>query len=250
MFLLLYVVPLGVRPMFIPDEFRYAEIPREMIVSGDWVVPHLDGLRYFEKPVLGYWLNAVSMIIFGQNAFGVRFPSAAAVGISALLIFVAVRRFGGGSLTGMLASAVFLTFSEVYAIGTFSVLDSVLSMFITASMVSFFFAYAEAISRKKTGFLALFGAFCGLAFLTKGFIALAVPVVAIVPFMLWEGRWKELFRIAPVTLGTAVLVVLPWGLMIHFREPDFRNYFFGSSISSVLCRKMPSTDTPSGSLSR
>ena len=79
-FLLLYILPLGIRPIIIPDESRYAEIPREMIASGDWIVPTLNGLKYFEKPVLGYWLNAVSIKLFGENAFAVRFPSAAATG--------------------------------------------------------------------------------------------------------------------------------------------------------------------------
>src|SRR4030042_2281837 len=75
LFFLVYLVPLGVRPMLIPDEFRDAEIPREMLAAGDWVVPHLDGLRYFEKPVLGYWLNAAAIALFGENAFAVRFFS-------------------------------------------------------------------------------------------------------------------------------------------------------------------------------
>ena len=148
-FLLLYIAPLGVRPIIIPDEPRYAEIAREMISSGDWVVPHLNGLRYFEKPVLGYWLNAASIILFGENAFAIRFPSAMAAGISALMIFMLVRRFAGGYSAGIFAGAVYITCLEVFGVGTFSVLDSALSMFVTASMVAFFFAHMEDKRGKK-----------------------------------------------------------------------------------------------------
>ena len=86
LFLLIYVLPLGSRPMVVPDESRYSEIPREMVASGDWVVPRLNGLRYFEKPVLGYWLVAASIKLFGENAFATRLPSALAAGLSALLV--------------------------------------------------------------------------------------------------------------------------------------------------------------------
>jgi 4-amino-4-deoxy-L-arabinose transferase len=226
-FILLYIMPLGVRPMVIPDETRYAEIPREMIASGDWAVPHLDGFRYFEKPVLGYWLNAASMVLFGQNAFAARFPSAMAVGISALFLFLTVRRFAGGYWMGILASLVFLTCMEVFGVGVFSVLDSIFSMFVTGALISFFFAYMEVKSSKKTGFLTLFGIFCGLAFLNKGFLALAIPVMVIVPFMIWEGQWKELFSIPwMLPIVAAAIVLLPWSIIILFREPDFWKYFF------------------------
>ena len=75
-------------------------------------------------------------------------------------------------------------------------------------------------------FLALFGLFCGLAFLMKGFLAFAVPVVTIVPFMLWERRFKELIKISWVPLLAVLIVTLPWCIMVHLRESDFWNYFF------------------------
>jgi 4-amino-4-deoxy-L-arabinose transferase len=149
LYLLLYILPLGFRPIFIPDESRYAEIPREMIASGDWIVPHLDGIRYFEKPVLGYWLNALSMKAFGENAFAVRFPSAMATGLSAFIIFLLVRRFSNRNFLGAITAVIFLTCFEVYGVGTFNVLDSTLAMFGTAAMASFFFAHTEGTSGKK-----------------------------------------------------------------------------------------------------
>jgi len=225
-FLFFYILPLGFRPIFIPDESRYAEIPREMIASGDWIVPHLDGLRYFEKPVMGYWLNAISIKMFGENAFAVRFPSAMATGLSAFIIFLLVRRFSNRNFLGSITAVIFLTCFEVYGVGTFNVLDGMLAIFVTAAMASFFFAYtADASSRKKQGFLFLFGVFCGLAFLTKGFLAFVVPVLIIVPFMIWERRFKELFFIPWIPIVGAVLVTLPWAIMIYHKEADFWHFF-------------------------
>ncbi len=225
-FLLLYIVPLGMRPLVMPDEFRYAEIPREMLASGDWIVPHLNGVPYFEKPVLGYWLSAAAIALFGENAFAVRFPSAVAVGLTALLLFVLMQRFSADRSVALLTAAAFLICPMVFGVGTFNVLDSVLSLFLTAAMVSFFFSYMEENPAKKRVYLALFGVSCGLAFLTKGFLAFAVPLVAITPFMVWEGRWRELIRLFSLPLGTAALIVLPWSLMIHLQDHQFWHYFF------------------------
>jgi 4-amino-4-deoxy-L-arabinose transferase len=235
LWLIIYILPLGVRPIVIPDESRYAEIAREMKSSGDWTVPHLNGLRYFEKPVMGYWLNTVSMMLFGENAFAVRFASAVSAGISALIIFILVRRFSGRysksgafsiSWEPLLAAVIFLTCLEVYAVAVFSVLDSMLSMFITGAMASFFFAYMENSPLKKSGFLLLFGICCGLAFLTKGFLAFAVPVISIVPFMIWERKEKCLLKLVWIPIIAILIISLPWSLMIHIRENDFWHSFF------------------------
>ena len=226
LFLFVYILPLGFRPLAIPDEARYGEIPREMLASGDWVVPRLNGLKYFEKPVFGYWANAVSLSVFGENAFALRFTSALSVGLSALMIFLLVRRFSDSETAAVLAPAIFLTCPLVLAIGHITVLDSLLSMLLTGALVCFFFSHMAENRRRKNLFLVLMGVFCGMAFLTKGFLAFAVPVLAVVPFLLWERRFKDLLRIPWIPMLTAFLIALPWSLMIHFREGDFWNYFF------------------------
>jgi len=226
LFFLIYILPLNIRPLVIPDETRYAEIGREIVENGDWIVPRLDGLRYFEKPILGHWLHALSIKILGANAFAMRLPSALAVGLSALILFFLVRRFTGDVVAGVMAASVFLTCLEIFTVGTFCVLDSIFSMFITASMVAFFFAFMEVRPLKRNIFLLGAGISCGLAFLTKGFMAFVIPVIVFVPFAIWQHQLNKLLRVVWLPTITAVLTALPWGIMILLKEPDFWHYFF------------------------
>lgn len=226
LFGLVYILPLGIRPMTIPDESRYSEIPREMLASGDWVVPKLNNLKYFEKPVLGYWINALSISLFGENPFAIRLPSALAAGISALMLFFLARRFALPNVIGILAAGIYLTCLEVFALGVINILDSLLSMFLTGALVFFFYGHKAERPRARAVFFALFGGFCALAFLVKGFLAFAVPVIAIIPFVLWEGRLKGFIKDLWIPLLAALLVALPWCIMIYVREGDFWRYFF------------------------
>jgi 4-amino-4-deoxy-L-arabinose transferase len=225
LFVVAYLAPLGIRPLYETDEFRYAEIPREMLASGDWVVPRLDGMRYFEKPALGYWLTAASMAVFGQNPFGVRLPVALCAGITALALFLLVRRFSGvGPAAG--AAGILLTSSMFYALGCYSTLDMPLTMFLTVAAVLFYFAFETQNPRRKVLCLLFFGIATGCAFLTKGFLAFVVLGAAGVPFMLWERRTGKLLGLAWLPLLTMALVALPWCVMIRQREPGFWPQFF------------------------
>jgi len=226
LFLLIYILPLGVRPLVQPDETRYGEIPREMLSTGEWIVPHLDGGRYFEKPVLGYWLNAISIFLFGENAFAVRFPSAVAAGLSALLVFLFQRKYGDATRAGLLGAAILLTCGLSFAIGVFAVLDSAFALFVTASLVSFYAAHRSETRRRKNLWLSSFGVSCGLAFLTKGLLAFALVAVVIIPFLVWERRSRDLWKIPWIPMAMAAIVALPWYMAIAIREPDFWNYFF------------------------
>jgi 4-amino-4-deoxy-L-arabinose transferase len=120
-------------------------------------------------------------------------------------------------------AAVFLTSFQVYALAC-STRCPVFSLFVTASLVCFYIAF-QAIRTAQRLWLALFGLACGLGFLTKGFLAFAIPVVTIAPFLVWEKRWKDMFTLPWIPLGISLAVILPWAIIIHLREPDYWRHF-------------------------
>ncbi|WP_455220395.1 phospholipid carrier-dependent glycosyltransferase [Kaarinaea lacus] len=225
-FILLFIFPLGVRPLTIPDETRYAEIPREMLSTGDWVVPRYNGLRYFEKPPLGYWLNAVSIAVFGDNAFAVRLPGALSAGLTALLIFAFASRSLGNRQIALYATLIYLSFLAVYAVASIAVLDGFLTFFLTGGILAFYLAAQATRTREALLYWTASGVCLGLAFLAKGFLALAIPVIVMAPWMLWQGRWRTLFSYGWLVVLVALLVALPWSILVHGRESDFWHYFF------------------------
>jgi len=224
LFAVVYLAPLGVRPLSTPDEVRYGEIAREMILSGDWVSPHFNGVRYFEKPILGHWLNAASLAALGENPFAVRLPVALATALSALIVFFLTRRFLASS-TALLATAIFLTTLIVAGCGSVAVLDAFLALFVTAALAAYYVAINEHERTRRFAYLALCGVACGGAFLTKGFIAWALPTVVVAPYLVARRDWRTLATSPWVPLVVAIVVSLPWAVLVHLREPDFWRYF-------------------------
>lgn len=225
LFVLLYILFLGARPLFTPDEVRYGEIPREMIATGNWIVPRLNGLLYFEKPPFGHWLNAISLLVFGETAFAVRITSALSAGGSALLVFFVGRHFFASRTVPYLATFIFLTTFEVQGVGTFSVLDSMFAFFLNAGIVAFAFT-VSVTGKRQYAYLAGAGALFGIAFLTKGLLAFVLPVLALVPWLFINRQFSLLFRKSWLAVVVAVLIVAPWGIAIHLQQPDFWHYFF------------------------
>jgi 4-amino-4-deoxy-L-arabinose transferase len=225
LYVLVYIFPLGVRPMVSPDEVRYGEISREMIASGDWVSPHFNGVRYFEKPILGYWLNSASFVAFGENAFALRLPTSLAAGLTALIIFFLTLNFAT-RFSAYLATGIYLSTVLVLGVGTFAVLDTFLSLFLTGAMASYYFAYRAVQPARRQWLLGICGAFCAGAFLTKGFLALVIPTIVIGAYLLARRDWQSMLKTPWIPIIVAGVLVAPWAILVHLREPDYWHYFF------------------------
>ncbi|WP_416413331.1 lipid IV(A) 4-amino-4-deoxy-L-arabinosyltransferase [Pantoea sp. App145] len=224
--ILYYLVPLEFRHLWQPDETRYAEISREMLQNGNWITPHFFDLRYFEKPIAGYWFNNIGQWLFGHNNFAVRIGAVFSTLVSAVLVFWLARRLYADRAIALTASVIFLTSLLVYGVGTYAVLDPILSLWLVAAMCSYWYAVgADTLRQRLVGYI-LFGLACGMGFMTKGFLALAVPVLVIVPWAICNQRFRELLTFGPLTVLCAALLSAPWALAINQQQPDFWHYFF------------------------
>ena len=197
-----------------------------MIQSGDWVVPHLLGLDYFEKPIAGYWANSLSQLLLGETNLAVRFACVVATALSGLLLYHFALQLWSSRRKATTAALIYLSSLLVYGIGSYSLLDPLVTLWLNGAMVAFYLAFRAASNRERIGYYLLLGLCCGLGFLTKGFIALAVPVVAIAPFMLLQKRFLELVKYGLLALLGAALISALWALLVHLRAPDYWHYFF------------------------
>lgn len=224
-FIAIYILCSTLRPLVVPDEARYAVIPMEMIETGEWIVPHLAGIRYFEKPVLGYWMTAASFLTFGENVFALRLPPALMSGLSIIAIVLFTRRWTSRWDLAALAGLVLATSLEPAILGTTAILDAPFSAFITTTVVCFYFG-VRASKGARIGWLLAAGVACGIAFLIKGFLAVALPGLILAPWLAWSGRWRDLFVLPWIPAIAAILTALPWSLAVHHRSAEYWDYFF------------------------
>ncbi len=221
-----YLLPLGLHGLWIPDETRYAQISQEMLLSGNWVTPHFMGVRYFEKPAAGYWLIALGQAVFGQNLFGVRIASALTTALSVWLAYLVARRMWHDPRKSFASALLYLSFGLVAGQAGYSNLDPQFTLWVNLSLVALWFALDSPTTRGRLISWTVLGVACAMGFMTKGFLALALPVLIALPYMLWQRRLGELLRYGPLAVAVALLLCLPWVWAIHVQEPDYWRFFF------------------------
>ncbi|AUU01540.1 lipid IV(A) 4-amino-4-deoxy-L-arabinosyltransferase [Morganella morganii] len=220
-----YFIPLEFRALWQPDETRYAEISREMLADGNWVVPHLLDIRYFEKPVAGYWVNNISQMLFGHTQFAVRFGVLFSTMISTLLVYRLAMKMWDEKVIARTAAFLYASMLLVLALGTYSTLDPILTMWVTL-VIYLSYGLTTAQSRRALlGYWITFGLACGMALMTKGFLALVLPVIALIPVHIFYRRFKTMLCYCWAGIAAAGLITLPWALAIYHAEPDFWRYF-------------------------
>ncbi len=224
---LVWFANLDARRLIRPDEGRYGEIAREMAATGDWVTPRLNGLKYFEKPPLQYWLTAAAFRVFGPDEWTARWWPATSGALCVLLVWFTGRRTLGrpaGDYAGLVCVSMLWTVAN----GHLNTLDMGLTFFLTGALCAFLIAEHPDTSRAARGWWVLLAwAACAGAVLSKGLVGLVLPGGAIAGYVLITRDWAMLRRIRLLP-GLAILLVLcaPWFVAVSVANPEFPDFFF------------------------
>jgi hypothetical protein len=234
---------LGAAALFEPDEGRNAEVAREILLLRDWVTPHYDFIPRLDKPVFFFGLVALSFKLFGLGEWSARLPSVlAALGCLSLTYILARAIFGRQA--ALWSVLILVTSVEFFALSRIVILDMVLTMFITVSMVCFWLSHLAAGRRRKT-LLFLMYVSLGVATLIKGPIGFLLPAAVIFFYLLFSRKWA-FFGAMELSLGVPVFLIVAasWYVAAELRNPGFLQHFlweenFARFISTQFKRNGP-----------
>ena len=225
LFLIFYTFCLGSYPLFVPDEGRYAEVAREMVASGDYITPRVNGVAFLDKPALYYWIQAAAIHIFGINEWGLRlFPALFGI-LGCIVTYLCGRRLFDRR-TGFI-SAIILATTPLYFSGAHYInLDLEVAVLISCTLL-FFICGLQCTGKSRFYFLITAYLFAALAFLTKGLIGIAFPAMIGGAWIILLNKWKELLNIHLVKgLVLFIVITLPWYILVQKANPEFLHYFF------------------------
>lgn len=214
------------RTLVKPDEGRYAEIPREMVASGDWVTPRLNDLKYFEKPPLQYWATATAYTLFGEHQWTSRLWTALTGFAGIMLVWFAGLRLYGREAASH--AALLLSSSVLYALmGHVNTLDMGVTFFITLGILGFALAQMQSDAGARRNWMLLAWAGLALAVLSKGLMGIVLPGAAVFLYCLVQRDFGVLRRMHwGAGLALFFLITAPWFYFVMKANPEFFERFF------------------------
>lgn len=218
---------LGERHLIHPDEGRYAELARGLLATGDWVTPRLNGILYFEKPVLQYWATAAAFAVLGVGEVGARLWPALTGALTIAALWWTTGRTHGPAAAR--AAAWVLGGSVWWSLNSHFVnLDTGLSSFMGLTLLGVLFAQREAATagERRAGMIGAWAAM-GLAVLSKGLVGLVLPGAVLVVYTLIARDfriWRRMHWLAGLTVFIAITA--PWFVLVSLRNPEFAHFFF------------------------
>lgn len=223
---MLWFSSLGLRELIHPDEGRYSEISREMVVTHDFVTPHLDGLKYFEKPPLQYWITAGAFEAFGQSDLVARLWVGICGFLTLILTWITARRLWGTTSADYAAlCAAGMTF--LIAMSHVVTLDMGVSFFLFATLCSFILAHHQnATPRENRYWMWLSWATMAGSLLSKGLIGIVIPGAVLLLYGLITRQWslwKKMEWIPGLLIFSAL--GLPWHFLVAARNPEWAQFY-------------------------
>jgi len=229
---LLWFGPLNAPHLFDPDEGRYAEIPREMVVSGDWVTPRLDAIKYFEKPGLQYWATATAFTMFGQHPWSARLWPALCGYLGLLLTFALARALFDQrtALLAVLIQASALLYLGLARIATVD-MSLCFGLQLCLGALALMARQRESIPTQPPlrpwQLPVLLGIGMAVAVLSKGLVGILIPAAVAGLYMLWMRDWALPLRARPWwSLLALIVLAAPWFIAVSARNPEFAHFFF------------------------
>lgn len=227
LFALLWFAQIDIRHLISSDEGRYAEMAREMFVTGDWITPRYNGYKYFEKPPLQIWMTALSFTLFGIGDWQARLWTALSGFIGVLAIgFAGARVFN--PLTGLAAALVLASAPYWNLMGHFNSLDMGLSSMMCLTLAALLLAQRPGLSTAATrGWMWLCWAAMALAVLSKGLIGIVLPGAVLVLYSLVArdvAVWRRLYLLSGLLVF--LLICAPWFVAVQKANPEFFDFFF------------------------
>ena len=216
-----------IRPLALPDEGRYVGVAWEMLRSGDWLVPTLDGLPFFHKPPLFYWLTAGSLALFGPHPGAARAASLLSAALLATALYLFVRRRAGRGVAAFVLAAL-ITQPLFFGGAQFANLDMLVAACIGIAILAFAHAaLATDTEPPARASLAAAYLFMALGVLAKGLIGVLLPLLVIAAWLAAQRQWRRLAGLVWWPgMALFLAVAVPWFVAMQLRFAEFFDYFF------------------------